>query len=111
MKPTFFAFLFERPQAERPWSPLEHPGLFQVAYRSGALSRIQQCACVDDPDEEMRAWARQAQALGLTPFLVMLNNGSPFAQAWRTDAFLGTLLLGSVVQSIGSVSIDRVCRS
>lgn len=96
MKPPFFAFLFERPKAEKPWSPLDHPGLFQVGYRSGTFPRIQQCSSVDSPDAEMKDWARQAQALGLTPFLVMLSSNSAFAQAWRTDAFLGSLLMGSV---------------
>lgn len=48
------------------------------------------------PGTEMRDWAGQAQALGLTPFLVMLSSDSPFANAWRTDPFLGALLMGSV---------------
>lgn len=96
MKPLFFAFLFERPEVEKPWSPLDHPGLFQVGYRAGTFPRIQQCSIVDAPEAEMRDWAGQAQALGLTPFLVMLSSDSPFANAWRTDPFLGTLLMGSV---------------
>ncbi len=96
MSDEFFIFIYEKPNGYQAWSPYGHPRLFQVGYMSGTINRIQQCSTTEEPTQEMKEWARQAESLGLTPFIIILDSSSPFADAWRNDPYLSKQLMGNV---------------